>query len=139
MIQKIAALLAFSIVIGIAAWSCGDDNNPDGTVVAEDTKFSPMSITIRSGEEVTLKLNNKDAVEHDFQVDGLDVDVTSGGSDRPEHGGDGHGSAGMLAMHTAAHESTSITFTANDPGTYEFYCTIPGHKDSGMTGTLIVE
>ena len=25
------------------------------------------------------------------------------------------------------------------PGTYEYYCNVPGHKEAGMVGTLIVE
>ena len=138
MTRKVAVLAAFAFVIAIGAWACGDgDDDPEVTVVAEDTKFNPSSITIQAGEEVTLELQNNDGVEHDFQVDGLDVDVMSGGSDMPEHGGDGR--AGMLAVHAAGHESMSITFMANEPGTFEFYCTIPGHKDSGMVGTLIVE
>jgi uncharacterized cupredoxin-like copper-binding protein len=24
-------------------------------------------------------------------------------------------------------------------GTYQFWCTVPGHRDAGMTGTLTVE
>ena len=138
--RKVVALAAFACVVAMGAWACGEGgDNPDVTVIAEDTKFNPSSIAIQSGEEVTLELQNNDAVEHDFQVDGLDVDVMSGGSDMPEHGGDGHGSAGTLAMHTGGHESMSITFLANEPGTYEFYCTIPGHKESGMVGILTVE
>jgi uncharacterized cupredoxin-like copper-binding protein len=29
------------------------------------------------------------------------------------------------------------TFTVEE-GTYEFYCSIPGHRESGMVGTLVV-
>jgi uncharacterized cupredoxin-like copper-binding protein len=31
-----------------------------------------------------------------------------------------------------------VTINAK-PGTYQFYCSIPGHKDLGMIGTLIVQ
>ena len=32
------------------------------------------------------------------------------------------------------------TFTANlKPGTYEFYCQVPGHEAAGMKGTLTVK
>ena len=31
----------------------------------------------------------------------------------------------------------SVTF--KDPGTYEYYCNVPGHKQAGMVGTLTVE
>lgn len=37
-------------------------------------------------------------------------------------------------------ESDSVTFTVPDePGTYQFICTFPGHYSGGMVGTLIVE
>lgn len=37
-------------------------------------------------------------------------------------------------------ESDSITFTVpEEPGTYQFICTFPGHYSGGMVGTLVVE
>jgi azurin len=36
-------------------------------------------------------------------------------------------------------ESDSITFTVpEEPGTYQFICTFPGHYSGGMVGTLVV-
>lgn len=37
-----------------------------------------------------------------------------------------------------AGESETLDVSALEPGQYEIFCAIPGHKDSGMTGTLIV-
>lgn len=35
--------------------------------------------------------------------------------------------------------SNGATFSFNaDPGTYEYYCGVPGHKENGMFGTLTV-
>ncbi|WP_340105138.1 plastocyanin/azurin family copper-binding protein [Rhodohalobacter sp. 8-1] len=37
-------------------------------------------------------------------------------------------------------ESDSVTFTVpEEPGTYQFICTFPGHYSGGMVGTLVVE
>ena len=36
-----------------------------------------------------------------------------------------------------ANETVDTTFTAT-PGTYTFYCSIPGHREAGMEGTLTV-
>jgi uncharacterized cupredoxin-like copper-binding protein len=146
-VMKIAAI-AIVLAVPLVAWACGDDegdngdgtgNNATVTVVAENTEFTPGEIAVNSGQEVTLDLENRDAFEHDLQVDGLDVEVIEGGTDRPEHGGEHGSDAGVLAVHTGGNEKASITFMASTPGTYEFYCTIPGHKESGMVGTLIVE
>jgi uncharacterized cupredoxin-like copper-binding protein len=27
----------------------------------------------------------------------------------------------------------------DEPGTYTFFCTLPGHRDGGMEGTLVVK
>lgn len=152
--RVVIAAIAIVLAVPLVAWACGDDDGDNGdgtgdnatvTVVAENTKFAPGEIAVNSGQEVTLDLENRDAFEHDLQVDGLGVEVIEGGTDRPEHGGEDpegaqHGSdAGVLAVHTGGDETDSITFMASTPGTYEFYCTIPGHKESGMVGTLTVQ
>jgi uncharacterized cupredoxin-like copper-binding protein len=35
-------------------------------------------------------------------------------------------------------QTTTLEFTPTAPGTYEYICTIPGHKEAGMKGTLTV-
>jgi uncharacterized cupredoxin-like copper-binding protein len=32
-------------------------------------------------------------------------------------------------------KSGTLTFTPSESGTFDFYCTIPGHRDLGMKGT----
>jgi nitrite reductase (NO-forming) len=35
-------------------------------------------------------------------------------------------------------DQTSVTFTANKTGNFEYFCTLPGHKQAGMLGQLTV-
>ena len=35
-------------------------------------------------------------------------------------------------------DSLNVEFTPSTPGEYEFFCTVAGHKEAGMVGTLIV-
>jgi nitrite reductase (NO-forming) len=75
--------------------------------------FAPSTIKVNEGP-VQINLTNSEAMPHDFTIDDLDVKITV----------DANGTA-------------SGTFDA-PPGTYEIYCSIPGHKDAGMVGTLVV-
>ena len=51
------------------------------------------------------------------------------------------GMHGDSAVHVAAAPGATgtVDFTPSEAGTYEFYCTIEGHKEAGMVGTLVVE
>ncbi len=39
---------------------------------------------------------------------------------------------------SATGESTVVTFKAEKAGTYSYYCTVPGHRQAGMEGRLLV-
>jgi len=41
-------------------------------------------------------------------------------------------------MGAMAGMSGSVTFVPTQPGTYEFFCAVAGHKEAGMVGTLMV-
>ena len=36
-------------------------------------------------------------------------------------------------------QTRTIRFTIDQPGTYRIVCTVPGHADAGMAGTLVVD
>jgi len=134
------------IGLSLAAWACGGgdsaNDTPDAesvTVVAENTLFSPEEVSVPAGREVTLKLENRDTFEHDLEVEGLKVEVLEGGSERPEHGGNHDDSDDVLAVHTQGSDTATVTFMADEPGVYDIYCTIRGHREAGMVGTLTVE
>lgn len=74
-------------------------------------------LKVEEGAVVQVNIINGDGALHDFAVPGFDVkaDEISG-----------KGSA------------TAIVFKANEAGTFEYLCTLPGHKAAGMVGKLIV-
>jgi uncharacterized cupredoxin-like copper-binding protein len=43
-----------------------------------------------------------------------------------------------ISVDVAAGEEGEATINAA-PGTYEFYCNVPGHREAGMVGTLTVQ
>lgn len=83
-----------------------------------------------------MVLANQDSVEHDISVTHIAVKVHQAG-----HGG-GHGTGGKgpaLHVHAEAGTSEAVEFTPTEAGTYEFYCTVSGHKEAGMIGRLVVK
>ena len=48
--------------------------------------------------------------------------------------GDLEGAKSALDSAIAAFQAAGV-----EPGSYEWYCTVPGHKEAGMTGTVTVE
>jgi uncharacterized cupredoxin-like copper-binding protein len=43
-----------------------------------------------------------------------------------------------LHFFASAGDKAVLNFTALEPGTYEIFCSIQGHKEAGMIGKLIV-
>jgi uncharacterized cupredoxin-like copper-binding protein/mono/diheme cytochrome c family protein len=84
-------------------------------VTAFDIYFEPKEITIPANTDVSFTLPNDGAAAHNFSIDelGIDIDMPPG--------------------------STEETVINAPPGTYEYYCNVPGHKEAGMVGTLVVE
>ena len=74
----------------------------------------PDSISASAGE-ITVDVKNEDGTVHNFEI--TELGVASGNLDP-----DG---------------SISVTFTA-EAGTYEYFCSTPGHQPAGMFGTLTV-
>jgi uncharacterized cupredoxin-like copper-binding protein len=90
---------------------------PSGpTIEAQDIKFVPKDIEIAAGTDVSLTIRNTGFIPHDFHMDSPLTD--SGTID----------------------SGSEITITLNlAPGDYGFYCTVPGHKQAGMRGTIHVK
>ena len=100
-----------------AAEGCPEAGAGGGmTVEMVDLLFVPAELTIPADTDVTILLPNNGALPHNFNIDELNVH-----SETPNGGG-----------------STQVTINA-PAGTYEYYCNIPGHRESGMVGTLTVQ
>jgi uncharacterized cupredoxin-like copper-binding protein len=87
--------------------------NPEGNL-----EFVQKSATAKAGK-VTVDFANASPVPHDVAIEDSSgktlgqTEIINGGSD-----------------------STEINLK---PGTYTFYCTVPGHREAGMEGTLTVK
>ena len=131
----------FSLVCAILLAGCaGAPQQPvtEITLEAADFTYEPMSITVPAGQPITLMLKNTGKVEHDFVVNNIDVTNVEASESGPaqHHQMDQH--EYDLHFFAKAGETATLQFTAIQPGTYEIFCSIEGHKEAGMIGELIV-
>jgi len=110
------------------------------TLEVRNLQYQPATIEVMAGQPVKLTMRNNDSAEHDFSIMEIPM-ATMGATPAPMAG---HDMAGMTAdpqLHMAAAMgvTNTVEFTPTKPGTYEFFCTVPGHKDAGMKGTLVVK
>jgi plastocyanin len=110
-----AGVLEFGSTPAVVEHGGGQQTGAVGPVQIEATitGFSPAVFEAEEGE-IEVSLVNLDAFDHDFTIDELDLQLLMGPS-----------------------ETVEGTFEA-DAGTYTFYCSIPGHREAGMEGTLTV-
>ena len=138
MLKKI--LPAFVLVFLLTA--CGGSSSLEKAITLEltDFAFGPSSVTIPAGQPVKITLENKGLVEHDFVIEKIDASMES----MQDNGSEMHhmeGGASEAAVHAAvqAGGTSTLEITVAKPGTYQFFCSVPGHKEAGMIGELIVK
>ncbi|GMU40586.1 MAG: hypothetical protein AMXMBFR23_14520 [Chloroflexota bacterium] len=114
------------------------------SVEMRDIAFEPLALTAGAGEVIEMRFHNAGAVLHDFTIDEMDADVmemmAGSGAGVEMHMGDDH-EAAARAMHLAldAGQEGRMRLRVHEPGTYSYYCTVPGHREGGMVGTLTIE
>jgi uncharacterized cupredoxin-like copper-binding protein len=95
--------------------------------------YSPNEVVVRKNMPITLVLKNSDQIEHDFEIKTSSFNMM--GESTHQHKGEGD----VLHLHAEPQTINEITFSMSEVGTYEFYCTIPGHKKNGMVGLFVVK
>jgi uncharacterized cupredoxin-like copper-binding protein len=119
--RTVIALLAATFVLAGCGGDDGDGGGegavaPDGTILIEaaDLSFDPEQVSAEAGT-IEFSLTNTGAVEHDLVIEEAgDVEVA--------HAEPGEVATGSIDL---------------EPGTYTFYCSVPGHRAS-LEGTLEV-
>ena len=145
--KKVAALLAL-VLASAALVACGDDDGTTPTDTGGEATngastnggggggggsstiqieadpsgglaFTSDQATAKAGE-ATLEFNNPQPVGHD-----ADIEDSSGKE--------------VAETEVITESSDSVTIKDLKPGEYTFYCSVPGHREAGMEGTLTVE
>jgi len=147
--KKLAALLVLALA-AFALVACGGDDDSDTTSATTDANgaaaaeggekagagggsgstvefeadpsgelaYTTDSATAEAGE-VTIDFTNPQGLTHDVVIE--------------DEGGEDVGGTELIGE-----GETSETVNLK-PGEYTFYCSVPGHREAGMEGTLTVE
>lgn len=99
----------------------GDTGNAGGAAAIvieshDDFSFSPNEVEVAPGQTITL--HNKGFAQHDLVVDDWGI--------------------GTQLLNNEQTEDLVIPEDAEVGSSVEFHCSVPGHKENGMTGTFTV-
>ncbi len=86
------------------------------TLVAEDIMWGTDTIHAKVGQPIEITLRNDGALDHNFVIESLGVDV----------------------LLTPGDIEVVPVFTPDAAGTIVYICNIPGHEEAGMVGEIIV-
>ncbi len=127
-----------------------DDNTVNLALAGDDRmKFDKSELTVQAGQEVTLTLRHTGKINvrvmgHNFVLlkQGINIPAFSANAAAAGQANDWipEGAEDVIA-HTkmiGGGQTTSVTFTAPEAGTYDFICSFPGHSGL-MQGKFIVE
>jgi len=119
--------LGLFAVLALAA--CGSSSSESGTtgqaaagqaisISETEFKLDPSSVQVDQAGTVTFRLTNDGTIDHALEVEGQGVEEET---ETIKPG-----------------ESAELTADLSKDGSYEIYCPIDGHRDSGMEGDVTV-
>jgi uncharacterized cupredoxin-like copper-binding protein len=88
---------------------------PQVRVTGTEFSFAPAEVTIPAGRRVNLVLENDGKQPHDLTVPDLGIYIAAAPGGR-----------------------TATGLRADEPGRYALFCSLPGHREAGMSATLVV-
>ena len=112
--RRVAALL-LPAVLSLAAAGCGNDTTSHRTIAAAKVEggngFSPTSISVHTGDKVDLRVSNRTATAHGFDIDGY----------------------GLKKWVIEPGQTQRIRFTARRAGTFRIFCHLhPKHQTATL-------
>lgn len=122
--SQLAALAGVLLALMFAV-ACGNNNDigatglqPDGTYIIVGTEFAfePATIEIPVNEEAVIEFRNLGTVDHDLVIEEFGV------------------ATGSMRIGS----KKTVRFTPTETGEFALICSIPGHPEAGMTGTVTV-
>jgi uncharacterized cupredoxin-like copper-binding protein len=145
LLASAAAVTITSAHVDQATFSAGEPGDPKKrsrtvliTMREGDGKmmFIPDKVEVKRGEQVRFILTNTGALEHEFILATTEENIKHAEQMKKnpdmEHD-DPNG------KRVAPAKKSEIVWRFTKAGTFEYGCLIPGHREAGMTGTVVVK
>lgn len=130
---------------GHESFSAGEPGNPKRkartvliTMREGDGKmlFAPDRIEIKRGEQIRFVLTNSGELEHEFVLATTDENVKHA-EEMKKNPDMEHDDPN--AKRVAPKKKSELLWRFTKRGTFEYGCLIPGHREAGMTGIVVVK
>jgi uncharacterized cupredoxin-like copper-binding protein len=121
-----------------AAGEPGDPKKPSRTIEVgmSEMAYAPARIEVKRGEQIRFVIRNIGSDDHEFLLATTEENLK-------------HGKAMMENPHMehdepngvrlAPKKSAEILWKFTKSGTFEYSCLIPGHREAGMIGQVLVK
>ena len=96
--------------------ACSGPQTRSFDMIGEDFRFSPDTLRVNDGDTVQINFSNPDVVPHliDLPAFNQHIALAPGGE-------------------------FTLEFVVDKTGSFPFVCSVPGHEEAGMVGSLIVD
>ncbi len=128
-----------------ATFSAGEPGNPKKpakiiqvTMGESEGKmlFVPVRLEIKKGDQIKFVLRNNGELEHEFVLAST-ADNLKHAEEMKKHPDMAHEEPNGRQL--APKRTSEIVWKFTKAGEFEYACLIPGHREAGMTGTIVVK
>jgi uncharacterized cupredoxin-like copper-binding protein len=127
---------------GFSAGEPGNPGRPARVVnvtmqeAAGKMTYSPARVAVKRGDQVRFVLTNVGELDHEFVLATTEENLRHA-KEMQQHPAMEHDNAN--AKRLAPKQKSEVLCRFTKRGSFEFGCLIPGHREAGMTGTVVVD
>jgi uncharacterized cupredoxin-like copper-binding protein len=116
----------------------GDPASPSRTIeiAMNEMSYEPFRIEVKRGEQIRFVLRNVGTEDHEFLLATTRENLEHGAMMK-KHPNMAHDEPNGVRV--APKKTAEILWKFTKPGTFEYSCLIPDHREYGMTGRVTVK
>lgn len=116
-VVPLAVLIGVTVLAGCTAPDDDSDMDEDEgptPVSGFEWGFDPATVEAATGQDVEIRFTNDGDIAHNLGGDFGRTDTISSG------------------------QTATLTVSFDEPGEHAYWCSVPGHREKGMEGTIVV-